>query len=628
MATTWAPQPGPQTAAMLTDADEILLGGARGGGKTLAGILWLTKGEYSAPKDSPLYQTALNHPRYTALVVRRQAQDLRDWIDQANEIYRDMGATLVGNPPMFVWKQTGAKIYMDHLGDEAAYNKYRGWSLHRILIEELTEIPQAKWFLRLLGSLRSKKNDEGKAFIQPQLLATTNPDGPGRIWVNNRYVNLHTAKGGRARRWDNDKQQFTVQDIKPGVIPPCTLVVDPITKLARIFIPAVLDDNKYLGEEYERMLLAQRAESEATYQAWRFGRWDVFSGQFFDSLRLEGPRPDEPPYASHTFDLADVVLADWWPVTIGVDWGFNHEAATYWGRWSQMDKRLYVYREFVTRQMGSRQLGQEIARRTLPDLIGLSDSPHIPLWLSHDAFSKEDATKTKAELFIDGINDVLGAGSAHIAELTDAEKRMAPADAFASMEQRYTALQNGPCITVHRARQDRAAMASYVREMLSWQVLEKKEPDIEYARQLLASGAQNGRGHELYEEYMARFRNQNQDPVPKVKIERNCTKLRDCLVSLVYDPKNTEVPLKIDSTPEGEPGDDPYDGFCHLLMGARFSANRKPRGVFVQERLDRLRSIHGANVDPAIVHQVLAKAAEDWNGQQSDGQWMSLNRLN
>jgi len=50
--------------------------------------------------------------------------------------------------------------------------------------------------------------------------------------------------------------------------------------------------------------------------------------------------------------------------------------------------------------------------------------------------------------------------------------------------------------------------------------------------------------------------------------------------------------------------------------------------VFVQERLDRLRSIHGANVDPAIVHQVLAKAAEDWNGQQSDGQWMSLNRLN
>lgn len=606
--TIWTPQPGPQTRMILSPADEILAGGARGGGKTLGGIMWLLKGNSSLPADHPAHATALNYPRYTALVVRRQSQDLRNWIDEAYEVFRDTGVTPRGNPVVFEWK-TGPKIYTDHLNDENAFSKYRGWNLQRILIEELTEVPFEKWYLRLFGSMRRRQaqaEDQDKALYgapAPQILATTNPDGPGHVWVKKRFVEVY-GENGR--------------------IPPNTIMRDPISGMTRIFIPALLDDNKFLGQEYERMLLAQRGESEATYLAWRYGRWDVFSGQFFGEFRPDGPMPGTPPEpkeANHVFDLAEAKLAPWWPVAIGVDWGYNHEAAAYWGRWGQDDKRLYVYREMVVRQMGSRQLGQEIAKRTVQDLMGLEDNPHIPLFLSHDAFSKEDNTRTRAELFCDGIEDVLGPGSAHVAEFTDSEKKMAPQDAYASMESRYAALTNGPCITVHRARADRAAMAGYIRELLNWRPLERKEPDIEWARQLLT----HPDGQLKYEEYMAKFQ-QKQEPLPKLKVERSCIKLKDCLTSLVFDPNNTEVPLKVDSTPTNSSGDDPYDALCYLAMGARLTLNRQPRHVFVGARLDKLRSIHGANPDPVLIGQVLERAHEDYN-KSTPLEWLSFERM-
>ena len=590
---------------------------------TYCGILWLTKGNYALPEKHPVYATALNYRKYTALVLRRQAQDLRNWVDEAEQIFKETGGKPKGNPPVFEW-ETGAKVYTDHLNDESAFNKYRGWNLHRILLEELTEIPKAKWYLRLLGSLRSARGDDGVQLVQPQILSTTNPDGPGMQWVRKRFVQVYTKKGCTAIGWDGER--YGPRLIEPGLIPPNTLMVDPVTRLSRIFIPALLDDNKKLGPEYERNILAQRSESEATFLAWRYGRWDVFSGQFYDRFRPEGAMPGEPEHANHVYDAQSVPLANWWPTAIGVDWGYNHEAAAYWGRWNQNDKRLYVFREFVTRQMGSRELGREIARRTLEDLRGLEENPHIPLYLSHDAFSKEDDTRTRAESFAEGIEDILGTGSAHLAELTDEEKRSDnPDEAFESMSRRYRALSSGPCITIHRARSDRAAMASYTREMMAWEVQPQKEPDMDHARALLANPS--GDGHVRYEEYMEMFRKKQADPVPKVKIERKCKRLIECLSTMVYDDKNTEVPMKVDSTPDGDPGDDPHDAFWYLLAGAKITQNRKPRSVFVGERLDKLKALHGDTPDPALVHQVLQRAHEDFSRPLADVGFIAIDRM-
>ena len=53
------------------DAHTVLYGGARGGGKTEAGLAWLIEPQYH------------DNPQYRALVLRRNYDDLRDWIDRA-----------------------------------------------------------------------------------------------------------------------------------------------------------------------------------------------------------------------------------------------------------------------------------------------------------------------------------------------------------------------------------------------------------------------------------------------------------------------------------------------------------------------------------------------------------------
>ena len=52
---------------------EILYGGARGGGKTDAGIVWLLKG--------------VDNPSFTGMCIRRNHTDLRQWIDRAIQLY-------------------------------------------------------------------------------------------------------------------------------------------------------------------------------------------------------------------------------------------------------------------------------------------------------------------------------------------------------------------------------------------------------------------------------------------------------------------------------------------------------------------------------------------------------------
>ena len=135
----WKPHQGRQNDVLLIipeEAFEILYGGARGGGKTDAGLAWL------------LYDH--EHLKYRALVIRKQADDLRDWVDRARSFYAGI-AEVVGNPPEVRFKKGGI-IRTGHLTDEKAYTKYQGQEYQRILIEELTHIPTEEQYKKLFYS--------------------------------------------------------------------------------------------------------------------------------------------------------------------------------------------------------------------------------------------------------------------------------------------------------------------------------------------------------------------------------------------------------------------------------------------------------------------------------------------
>jgi hypothetical protein len=88
----WKPHKGPQERVLIRDEFEILYGGARGGGKTDAGMVWLLGEENSYGK---LY---VYHPRYRALVLRKNAEDLTDWLDRASYMYKSLGGVVTGKP--------------------------------------------------------------------------------------------------------------------------------------------------------------------------------------------------------------------------------------------------------------------------------------------------------------------------------------------------------------------------------------------------------------------------------------------------------------------------------------------------------------------------------------------------
>jgi len=233
----WRPQP-KQDIALQQTAFEVLYGGARGGGKTDAGLVWLT-----------IYK---DNPRFRALVIRKNADDLNDWVDRAARMYHVSGATIAYRPAEIRFP-SGAIVRTGHLKDAQAYTKYMGQEYPFILIEELTQIPDEKRYLQLIASCRSTVPG-----IKSQVFATTNPGGLGHLWVKARFVD-------------------------PA--PPMTEF--EVLGRTRVYIPATVDDNPTLQEadpDYVKTLDALKETDVELWKAWRMGDWNTFAGQYFKTF--------------------------------------------------------------------------------------------------------------------------------------------------------------------------------------------------------------------------------------------------------------------------------------------------------------------------------------------------------
>lgn len=216
-----------QEKALASIAYETLFGGARGGGKTDAGIAWL------------LYD--VEHPKFKALVIRKNAIDLSDWIERAKAMFIQFGAKATGSPVVFTFP-SGAVIKTGHLNDENAFEKYQGHEYHRMLIEELTHIPSERHYIKLISSCRSSVPE-----LKPQIFATTNPGGPGHTWVKKRFID----KG-------NAEEVFTADD----------------TGRTRLYVPATIDDNPYLKEADPDYVKYLDNLPDGLRDQWRYGSWE------------------------------------------------------------------------------------------------------------------------------------------------------------------------------------------------------------------------------------------------------------------------------------------------------------------------------------------------------------------
>lgn len=300
----WEPQ-SRQKLALRSNADEVLYGGSRGGGKTDACIV------------KPLYH--VDKPHYRALLIRKNFTDLKDWISRAQDMYTGTGGRFVNGSFQF---PSGATIWLGHFADETSYQKYQGFNLHELYIEELTHLPRESQYEKILGSVRSTHKD-----IKAQVFCTTNPDGPGHEWVKERW-NIPDRPG--------DEVITSHVDVDVG---------GRLVRRKREFIPSTVYDNKFLSQSDDYMSYLHSIQDDELRRAWLEGSWEGMGveGSYYKKQLDQALKENRLD-----LNIYDPLL----PVYTWCDLGIGDSFAIVYAQLHGLEIRVIDYDEFEGESLG------------------------------------------------------------------------------------------------------------------------------------------------------------------------------------------------------------------------------------------------------------------------------------
>lgn len=170
------PQAGPQTQFLSSQADIVIYGGARGGGKTYGALM------------EPLRH--VNVPGFSAVLFRRTFPELTNaggaW-PKAADLYPAAGGISTESKLQYDFPSS-ATIAFRHMKEEKHKYAWQGLQVCLLLFEELTHFSETQ-IIFMLGSNRSTCG------VRPYLRATCNPDADS--WVK-RLVEPYLAEDGYA----------------------------------------------------------------------------------------------------------------------------------------------------------------------------------------------------------------------------------------------------------------------------------------------------------------------------------------------------------------------------------------------------------------------------------------------
>ncbi len=282
----WSPQIGPQADAIsATWANELLYGGARGGGKSdfLLGDFLQDVQKYG--------------DTWRGILFRRTYKQLDEIIQRSKQLYPSTGARFLESKDKYYWIwENGARLVFRHLESSKDTDEYQGHQYTWIGFDELTHWADDIGYRKLLACNRSAHDVPTK-----RVRATANPTGVGHSWVKERFVDP-APLGYKAI-----EQEF-------GGI-----------KTYKLFIPAKLQDNKILMENDPSYIAnLHQVGSKELVRAWLDGDWDVQLGSFFSSLtrKVHGVPPFPIPkhwlkFRSMDWGYSKPFSVGWWTVSDG-----------------------------------------------------------------------------------------------------------------------------------------------------------------------------------------------------------------------------------------------------------------------------------------------------------------------
>jgi hypothetical protein len=307
-----------QLQALITDSNELLYGGAAGGGKSYllraAAIHWCSK-----------------VPGLVCFLFRRHYPDLMSNHMEGPSSFRALLAPLVQNGQcsivqMEIRFHNGSKIFLRHCGHENDLMIYQGAEIHLLLMDELTHFTESMYrFLRGRVRLGSFVPPYPYEAVLPRIVCASNPGSLGHHWVKQTWVDA-----GSEYIWLAPKKEGGMR---------------------RQFLPATVEDNPTLLQNDP--LYLDRLEGlgdPALVRAMREGDWNVVAGSMFG---------DKFRYGRHVVKPFPIPAT--WEIWRGGDDGYSAPAAVEWLAQNPDTGTIYVISEIYK----TGQLPETLARATI-----------------------------------------------------------------------------------------------------------------------------------------------------------------------------------------------------------------------------------------------------------------------
>ncbi len=228
-------KPSPKQAEFFASrAKYTAYGGARGGGKS-----WALRRKLAA--------LCLRYPGISCLLVRRTMAELKT--NHLIPMLREYGAFMTySESDKRIVCSNGSTISLGYCSSSRDTLRYQGQEFDIIALDEATQFGEHQ-FSVFKACLRGVNEFPKRMYL------TCNPGGVGHAWV---------------------KRLFVDRDFRTGE--------DPKDYL---FIPAVVYDNSVLMSSCPEYTVQLESLPPRLRDAWLYGKWNVFEGQFFPEFDID-----------------------------------------------------------------------------------------------------------------------------------------------------------------------------------------------------------------------------------------------------------------------------------------------------------------------------------------------------
>lgn len=249
-------------------------GGARGGGKS-----WTVRCKAKL--------LALRYRGIKILIVRRTFAELTN--NHINPLLKELNGIARYNKTEKVFTfPNGSTITFGYCNNDKDLLQYQGAEYDVIFLDEATQL-QELWMKEIVACLR------GVNAFPKRIYYTCNPGGPGHHYIKRLFIDRRYEEG-------EDPNDYT-------------------------FIQSLVTDNKALLKSQPDYLQQLEALPPKLKEAWLYGRWDIFEGQFFEDFV---DMPDHYEDRMNTHVIAPFQIPDGWKIYRSFDWGYAKPFSCGW----------------------------------------------------------------------------------------------------------------------------------------------------------------------------------------------------------------------------------------------------------------------------------------------------------